>query len=151
PGIVPVSAKIEGIENVIFNSFVMGLPITNLQQWNNTFGISDNFSKVIGAHTMKFGFQGSYEQVNVNSNPTYNGSFLFSGTETGLDFADFLVGVASNYNQADSQTFYLRHKYAAGFAQDSWRILPNVTINHGLRWELMQYWSEKYHQEPTFV
>jgi hypothetical protein len=150
PGIVPLDPKIEGIENLIFNSFVMGLPITNLTQANNTFGVSENFSKVWGSHTFKTGFQGSYEQVNVNSNPTYNGSFLFSGTETGLDFADFLTGVASNYNQADSQTFYLRHKYPSVFAQDSWHLLPNLTINYGARWEYMEYWYEKFHQEPTF-
>jgi hypothetical protein len=150
-GIVPLDPSIEGVENVIFNSFVMGLPITNLQQVNNTFGLNDNYSKVMGNHTLKTGFQGSYEAVNVNSNPTYNGSFLFAGTETGVDFADFLIGVASNYNQADSQTFYLRHKYAGAYAQDSWRIRPNLTLNYGVRWELMQYWSEKYHQEPTFV
>ena len=62
----------------------------------------DNFSKVFGQHTLKAGVQVSYEQVNVNPNPTFNGSFLFTGTETGSDFADFLIGVASNYNQADS-------------------------------------------------
>ena len=89
--------------------------------------------------------------MNVNPNPTFNGSFLFSGSETGLDFADFLIGVASNYNQADSQAYYLRHKYAGGFAQDSWRIRPNLTLNYGLRWELMEYWSEKYNQIPTFI
>ncbi len=86
PGIVPGLPKIEGIENVIFNSFVMGVPITNLAQANNTFGINDNFSKVWGNHTFKTGFQGSYEQINVNPNPTANGSFLFAGTETGLGF-----------------------------------------------------------------
>ncbi len=150
PGIVPLAPDIEGIENVIFNSFVMGTPITNLQQINTTYGLNDNFSKVLGNHTFKTGFQESYEQVNVYSNPTYNGSFLFAGTETGLDFADFLIGVASNYNQADSQAFYLRHKYSGAYGQDSWRIRPNLTLNYGVRWELMQYWSEKYHQEPTF-
>jgi carboxypeptidase family protein/TonB-dependent receptor-like protein len=150
PGIVPLAPKIEGVENVIFNSFVMGTPITNLKQANNTFGVNDNISKVWSSHTFKFGFQGSYEQINVNPNPTANGSFLFAGTETGLDFADFLVGVASNYNQADSQTYYERHKYAAGFAQDSWRIRSNLTLNYGVRWDLMEYWYEKFNQEPTF-
>ncbi len=151
PGIVPLLPKIEGIENVIFNSFVMGVPITNLAQWNNTFGISENFSKVLGNHSLKFGFQGSYEQINVNPNPTANGSFLFAGTETGLDFADFLIGVDSNYNQAQSGAFYQRHKYWALFAQDSWKIRPNLTLNYGLRMDWMEYWYEKYNQFPTFV
>jgi hypothetical protein len=150
PGIVPLAPSIEGIENVVFPSFVMGTPITNLKQANNTYAIIDNFSKVWGEHTLKAGVQLSYEQVNVKPNPTFNGSFLFTGTETGSAFADFLIGVASNYNQADSQAFYGRHKYAAGFVQDSWRVRPSLTLNYGLRWDLMQYWSEKYNQIPAF-
>src|SRR5258708_18204931 len=47
-------------------------------------------------------------------------------------------------------SFYGRHKYASAFAQDTWRINPSLTLNYGLRWELMQYWSEKYNQIPTF-
>jgi hypothetical protein len=150
PGIVPLAPKIEGIENVTFSAFVIGTPITNLTQANNTLGIIDNFSKVHGAHSLKSGFQLSLEQVNVNPNPTFNGAFTFYGTETGSDFADFLLGVASNYNQADSQTFYARHKYAGAFAQDSWRARQNLTLNFGVRWDLMQYWSEKYNQIPAF-
>jgi hypothetical protein len=150
PGIVPLAPAIEGIENVVFPSFVMGTPITNLTQANNTYSGLDHVSIVHGPHTFKAGFQVSFEQVNVNPNPTFNGSFLFTGTETGSDFADFLIGVASNYNQADSQTYYGRHKYAAGFVQDSFRVNSNLTLNIGLRWDLMQYWSEKYNQIPTF-
>ena len=150
PGIAVLAPQIEGIENVRFNSFVIGTPITNLTQANNTFSLTDNFSKVWGNHTFKTGLQLSLEQVNVNPNATFNGSFLFSGSETGSDFADFLIGVASSYNQADSGPYYGRHKYAAGFAQDSWRVRPNLTLNFGVRWDLMQYWSEKYNQIPTF-
>jgi len=129
----------------------MGTPITNLKQSNNTYSANDGFTKVLGAHTLKTGISGSYEQVNVNPNPTFNGSFDFSGQQTGIDFSDFLVGVASTYNQADSQAYYLRHKYVGGHLQDSWRIRPNLTLNYGLRWELMEYWSEKYNQIPTFI
>jgi hypothetical protein len=151
PGIVPLAPSIEGIENAIFDSFVIGEPITNLKQANNTYGASDNFSKVMGSHSLKFGLEASYEQVNVNPDPTFNGSFLFNGTETGSDFADFLIGVASNFNQADSQSYYIRHRYQGGFAQDSWRWRPNLTVNYGIRWDHMEYWSEKYDQIPTFL
>ena len=118
--------------------------ISNLKQANNTLSAADNISKVWGTHTLKVGGEFSYEQINVNPDATFNGSFLFTGSETGSDFADFLIGVASNYNQADSRTFYPRHKYATAFAQDSWRWKPSVTLNYGIRWDLMQYWSEKY-------
>ena len=151
PGIVPLDPSIEGVENVIFNQFIMGVPITNLADYNNTFALNDIFSKVLGTHTIKAGFIGSYEQVNVHANPEYNGGFDFAGQETGNDFADFLVGVASLYNQADSQAYYIRHKYAGGFVQDSWRATSSLTFNFGVRWDLMEYWSEKYNQIPTFI
>ncbi len=134
-----------------FNSFTFGVPITNLAQANNTFLMNDSVSKVLKTHILKAGAEVSFEQVNVKPDATFNGSFLFTGQETGLDFADFLMGVANNYNQADSESYYGRHKYAGAFVQDSWRIKPNLTLNYGLRWELMQYWSEKYNQIPTFI
>ena len=150
PGIVALAPDIEGIENITLNAITFGTPITNLTQANNTYSAIDNFSKVLGGHNMKTGFQASYEQVNVNPNPTFNGAFAFYGTETGSDIADFLLGVSTFYNQADSQTYYARHKYASAFYQDSWRATSNLTLNFGVRWDLMQYWSEKYNQIPTF-
>jgi Carboxypeptidase regulatory-like domain/TonB dependent receptor len=150
-GIVPLDPSIEGPENMIFNSFVVGEPITNLTQENNTFTVSDSFSKVIGKHTIKAGFQGILDQINIHPNPEFNGGFTFSGSETGSDFVDFLVGAPNLYNQADSQSYYPRHKYIGGFGQDSWQIVPNLTLNYGVRWELMEYWSEKYNQIPTFI
>ncbi len=149
--IVPLAPKIEGIMNVEFNAYHIGVPITNLTQANNTYTLNDNLSHISGNHTLKAGFQASFSQVNVNPNPTANGAFTFFGSETGSDFADFLIGVASNYNQAAAQAFYGRHKYAGSFLEDTWRVKPSLTITMGLRWELMQYWSEKYNQIPTFV
>jgi hypothetical protein len=150
-GIVPLATPIEGPENMIFNSFVVGEPITNLTQENNTFTISDDFSKVVGKHTIKAGLQGILDQINIHPDPEFNGGFTFTGSEIGLDFADFLVGAPNLYNQADSQSYYPRHKYAGAFAQDSWQVSPNLTLNYGVRWELMEYWSEKYNQIPTFI
>ncbi len=149
-GIVPLAPKIEGIMNVEFNAFHIGVPITNLTQANNTYTFSDNFSRIQGDHTLKAGVQATFSQINVNPNPTANGAFTFFGSETGSDFADFLIGVASNYNQAASQAFYGRHKYAGAFVQDTWHARSNLTLTMGLRYDLMQYWSEKYNQIPTF-
>ena len=150
-GIVPLDPAIEGVENLIFNSFVVGTPTTNLAQVNDTYTASDNFSKVLGKHTIKTGIEVIFDQVNVNPNPEFNGGFTFNGSQTGSDFVDFLVGAPNLYNQADSQAYYPRHKYLGGFAQDSWQIRSNLTLNYGLRWDLMQYWSEKYNQIPTFI
>jgi hypothetical protein len=151
PGIFPLAPKIEGVENIVFqNAFVMGEPITNLAQVNNTFTASDSLSKVVSNHTLKAGVDVSFEQVNVNPDATFNGTFLFNGYQTGNTFADFLIGAPNLYTQSDSQTYYPRHKYLGWYAQDSWRARPSLVLNYGLRMELMQYWSEKYNQVPTF-
>jgi len=92
------------------------------------------------------------EQVNVNPNPTFNGSFAFFGSETGSDFADFPKSAPQAItNQADSRPYYGRHKYYGGFAQDSWHARPSLMLNFGLRWERMEYWSEKYNQNSNLV
>ncbi len=150
-GIVIQAPQFQGVENVAFPSFVMGVPITNTFQWNNTLYLSDALSRVIGTHTLKFGAQFHIDQVNSNPNATFNGTFNIDGTATGNPFADFLLGLPSNFTQTTGKRFYLRNHYAAAFVQDSWRARPNLTLNYGLRWDLIEPWSEKYNNIQTNV
>src|SRR5208282_132007 len=92
-----------------------------------------------------------YDQINVNAIAQFNGSFLFFGTETGSDFADFLLGIPSQYNQSQLQAFYGRNKYLGLYAQDSWRATRSLTLNYGLRWDRIEPWYEKYNNNITFV
>jgi hypothetical protein len=151
PGIVALSPKTEGVESVGFNSYTIGTNTNELNQVGNTFQWLDNFSKVIGTHTLKFGGEFHYDQINVNAIAQFNGSFLFFGTETGSDFADFLLGIPSQYNQSQLQPFYGRNKYVGLYAQDSWRATRSLTLNYGLRWDRIEPWYEKYNQIATFV
>ena len=150
PGIVPLSPRTEGVESVGFNSFTIGTNTNELKQVGNTFQWLDNFSKVIGTHTIKVGGEFHYDQVNVNAIAQFNGSFLFFGSETGSDFADFLLGVPSQYNQSQLQPFYGRNKYLGIYGQDSWRVTHSLTLNYGLRWDRIEPWYEKYNQIATF-
>ncbi len=151
PGIVALSPKTEGVESVGFNSFTIGTNTNELKQAGNIFQWLDNFSKIVGTHTLKFGGEFHYDQDNVNAIAQFNGSFLFFGTETGSDFADFLLGIPSQYNQSQLQPFYGRNKYVGLYAQDSWRIARSLTLNYGLRWDRIEPWYEKYNQIATFV
>ena len=110
------------------------MTITNTDQKNNTLYLGDTVSKEFGRHTIKFGGQFHTDQVNEHPNATFNGTFNFHGTETGSDFADFLLGFPSNFTQSTGQGFYLRNKYGAAFAEDSWRARSNLTLNFGVRW-----------------
>ncbi|HML18780.1 MAG TPA: TonB-dependent receptor [Bryobacteraceae bacterium] len=151
PGIVVQAPQFEGVENIVFPSFVMGVPVTNVDQWNNTIYVSNTVSKVISTHTIKIGAQFHNDQVNEIPNATFNGTFNIDGTETGSPFADFLLGFPSNFTQTSGQHFYLRNRYGAAFVQDSWHATSNLTLNLGVRWDLIMPWWEKYNQIQTVV
>ena len=148
-GIVPLDPKIEGVENVVFNNFTLGVNTTGLTQIDNTYQATDSFSKVLGTHRLKMGAEYRAIQVNVNPDFIYNGSFSFFGSETGVDFADFLLGIPSDFAQGQGQAIYERNKYAGAYLQDSWRARKNLTLNYGIRWDGISPWSEKYNQIQT--
>ncbi len=151
PGIVALSPKTEGVENVVFNNFSIGTNTNELKQVNNTVQVRDGFSKVLGTHTVKVGAEFHYDQVNTNPIAQLNGSFSFFGSETGVDFADYLLGISSQYNQSQLQPFYGRNRYVGLYAQDQWRLRRNLTLNYGLRWDRIEPWYEKYNQLATFI
>ncbi len=150
PGIVPLDPAGEGVENIVFNEYSIGTNANELKQANNTFQWIDNFSRVLGCHTMKFGAEFHYDQINTNAVAQFNGNFLFTGSETGSDFADFLLGIPSQYNQSQLQPFYSRNRYWGLYGQDSWRVRSNLTLNFGLRWDRIEPWYEKNNGISTF-
>jgi hypothetical protein len=151
PSIVALDPKGESVENLNFNGYSIGAAANQLIQANDTYQASDTFSKVVRSHTMKMGAEFHADQVNAHPIAQFNGSFVFSGAETGMDFADFLIGVPSQYNQSQLNPFYARNRYVGVFAQDSWHARPSLTLNYGLRWDRIAPWTEKYNQISTFV
>jgi hypothetical protein len=150
-GIAVLDAKIEGVENTIFNDYTIGVDTTALFQAENILEGSDDFAHVAGTHNLKFGVDVHADQINNHPDVYFNGSYDFTGTETGLDFADFLLGVDSSYTQGDAEHFYNRNLLAGAYAQDSWRARPDLTVNYGVRWDRLPFWSEKYNQLQTLV
>lgn len=148
-GIAPQMPSIEGVENIVFNDFTMGTTITGLSQAENTLEAADDLSYAKGPHLISFGVSGHADQIDTHPNVYDNGSFSFTGSETGLDFADFLLGIDSTYTQGDGQNFYNRNHYLGVYAQDSWKVKPSLTLNYGLRWDLLPPWYEKYNQLLT--
>lgn len=150
-GIVPLKTSTEGIENLAFNDFTMGVDTTALVQAENIYEISEAFSRIYGKHGLKIGGEVHANQINTHPDVVFNGSFAFNGSETGLDFADFLLGVPSSYTQGQASSFYNRNLYVAAFAQDSWKATPQLTVNYGVRWDRIRPWEEKFNQLQTLV
>jgi hypothetical protein len=150
-GILPLYPDQEGVESVVFNSFSLGtVPFRN-DQTNQTYSFRDTFSDSIGKHLLVAGVQAHFDRVLQNINLISNGEFQFYGTQTGVDFADFLLGLPSTYQQSYTPSFDNLNHYVGVFAQDSWRVRSNLTLNYGVRWEFMPAWSLAGNESATFV
>ena len=92
-----------------------------------------------------------YDQITQVAYGANNGSFAFDGSETGLDFADFLIGAPVYYEQGQQAPLHSRSRYFGLYAQDSWRATPSLTLNYGLRWDVSTSWWEAKNQLETII
>jgi hypothetical protein len=113
-----------------------------LPQVGNSFQWSDGLTWVKGNHTFKFGVDVRRARFDQYYYFDVNGEFTFDNTGPnsivpgdGDAYAEFLLGLADTYTQGSGQREDVRSTAAYPFAQDSWKIKPNFTLNYGLRWE----------------
>ena len=99
----------------------------------------DNYTWIFHNHSFKFG--GSFEQFRVNNpySADNNGSFSFAGAgfySSGDPGIDFLMGIPDTYQQTSGGfTDTLAYEYYA-FAQDSWKVTSDLTLNYGIAWDV---------------
>ncbi len=156
PGIFPVVPSLEGIPEIDFNDFVIGVPSRPNGLIDNIYQVLDNYSKIIGTHTLKFGGQFHFDQLEEDLvDNVSNGNFFFGASggtsETGSDFADFLIGAPSQFVQGQAFPSYGRNFYFGLFAQDSWRVKSNLTFNYGVRYDVSAPWRVKFNQFQTLI
>ncbi len=143
-GITPnLGAGHEGVPFVsVSGSFSLGNNLEGeLPQFGNTFQAADSLSKVKGNHTMKFGVDVSRQQFDQTLYFATNGDeTFFGGGPNDVGYSDlipnYLLGLPDSYLQGSAQREYVRDSALYLYAQDSWKMRRNLTLNYGLRWEL---------------
>jgi len=122
----------------------------------NTFEINDQISWTHGKQSIRAGFLGEKQQFDFNDPEQKRGTLGFS------TFQDFLLGMSaaqngtnySNVNSAGSQqgSYYKGYRGTdmAMFIQDDVKLLSNLTVNVGMRWELDSQVSFGHGEESSF-
>jgi len=160
-----ITTNISGREGVpemnVSGGFVIGNNFEGeLPQTGNTFQWTDNFTKTIGKHTIKFGGDVRRQRFDQFLFFEINGYYqYFSGgpddvglTVNGLSnsYPDFLLGLPGAYNQGAAQHEDLRNTALYLFAEDSYKLKPNLTLSYGLRWELNTPYYDTGNRLQTF-
>ena len=122
------------------SGFQMGpTPPADQFQNQNTFNLVDTVSWVLGAHVLRFG--GDYTRIILDKlfPQTFNGQLFFVNNPGGAtDFQKLVVG-APDFSFGGGGVF--NHQYRNNnfgyFAQDDWKVRPDLTLNLGLRTELL--------------
>jgi Carboxypeptidase regulatory-like domain len=122
--------------------------------WNNKaddYQIRDDISWTKGAHQLKMGGSWAiYKKVQDLFGNT-QGSFTFNNNFTGNDFADFLLGTSSSYNELAVQDHgYWNNVSWAAYVQDNWRVNHRLTLNLGLRWDGVPHTYEANNRMGNF-
>jgi len=116
-------------------------------QTSQVYQFAENLTWNRGAHSYKFGFEKRRDIVDYLDLRALNGLIQFSDNRyTNSGYGDFLLGLAQNQGLSLFHEANLYSDGWQGYAQDSWRITPDLTVDYGMRYEYFTPSQARDHQ-----
>ncbi|HKU26103.1 MAG TPA: carboxypeptidase regulatory-like domain-containing protein, partial [Candidatus Sulfotelmatobacter sp.] len=109
---------------------------------NRNTGVEDNLSWVAGRHNLDIGVTFDHSSVDLGDQFQAQGSFTFNATTTNNQIASFMLGYLNNFTQGYGEYKNNRNNFWAFYFNDSFHLLPRLTLNYGLRYEPYSPWKE---------
>jgi hypothetical protein len=134
----------------ISGSAALGDGNGNIKKVNNLWQVDQALTSVKGSHELTFGFNWMSTRFAFLTPPKPNGTYTFNGSYTGYGMADFLYGRPISSQLDVTQYFDLIRFRPSVYVQDNWRITQKLTLNLGLRDEMVTPWRERHDRLAVF-
>ena len=135
---------------------------TGISQWDiipsETYSAQAGMNHSLGNHTLKYGVEYRLMHYASLGRSNASGTFAFTPSQTsitpdvtdpnsGNSIASFLLGTMNAASATINATPYDSWKYPVGYVQEDWRVLRNLTLNVGFRWDYESPVTERYNRQ----
>jgi len=136
-------ARYEGVP-FVFLSGGLGFgnnPNGTMSQTGNVYRAADTYNRIAGRHAVKFGIDTGGQRLHQLYLYDINGAFQFFGggpNDAGFNnlVPNYLLGLPDSFYEGSANAVDARSTLLNIFAQDSWKLRTDLTLNYGLRWEI---------------
>jgi hypothetical protein len=120
----------------------------------NTYEVTDTLNLIRGAHSISLG--GTYLRRQVEFFRPISGKGFFGYASDGTDFtgyevSEMLSAFADYYSVGAQNGYFAEISQEDGlFVQDDWRVNRRLTLNLGIRWDVLTWPFEAHNQNAAF-
>ena len=128
-------------------------------RYDDTHDLAANLTRVLGAHTLRFGTGYRVYRENSFNFGNSSGSFSFlsggdvvgpldnsPGAPNGQGFAEMLLGLPSSGSIDVNGNYAEQSRIWSAYVHDDWKITSKLTVNLGLRYEVELPTTERYNR-----
>ncbi len=139
------------LPQIVVNGRFSASPGKDRERVGSTYDMATDWAWLRGRHELKWGFQLQRHGFISTNNSASSGRFVFDGTFTRNNVADFLLGRIVSFTQNSYTTQGGKYYLPAFYLQETYKPASRLTLNLGLRWEVYTPWREDQGQMAMYI